>query len=78
MVDVQFIYDILGLKLIKIVGNDEIDYNESSIRLHLPKRYQDQLEGISDLSLLNGGLILSFLFPSLYFRKAEKLCDDLV
>ena len=27
VVDVQFIYDILGLKLIRTIGNDEVHYN---------------------------------------------------
>ena len=39
-------------------GGEEIDYSEASIRLHLPKRYQDQLEGLTNLSLLHGSLIL--------------------
>ena len=58
VVDVAFVYDIHNEAMKRTFEGEEIDYNEASIRLHLPKRYQDQLEGLNDLSLLQGGLVL--------------------
>ena len=59
VVDVAFICDIHEGGMKRNFEGIEIDYNNSSIRLHLPKRYQDQLEALNDLSLLQGGLVLS-------------------
>ena len=58
VIDVDFIYDLQEAGMKRTVGAEEIDYTQASIRLHLPKRYQDQLEGLVDLGLLYGGLIL--------------------
>ena len=58
VVDVDFVYDIQQEGLKRSFQGEEIDYTEASIRLHLPKRYQDQLEGLVDLTLLHGTLIL--------------------
>ena len=59
VVDVDFIYDLQqGDELKRTIAGTEIDYSPASICLHLPKRYQDQLEGLIDLSALHGSLIL--------------------
>ena len=58
VIDIEFIYDIQEEGMKRVFGGEEIDYTEAFIRLHLPKRYQDQLEGLADLSLLQGRLIL--------------------
>ena len=58
VLDVDFIYDIQGEEMKRTFSGEEINYTQASIRLHLPKRYQDQLEGLADLSLLHGTLIL--------------------
>ena len=59
VVDVQFVYDLEEKHLTREIGGDAIDYSQSSIRFHMPKRYQDTLEGLVDRSVLVGGLILS-------------------
>ena len=59
VVDVQFVYDLEEKHLTREIGGDEIDYSQSSSSFHMPKRYQDTLEGLVDCSVLVGGLILS-------------------
>ena len=60
VIDVEFIYDLQEENMKRSFGKEEtdIDYTEASIRLHLPKRCQGQLEGLNDLTFLHGGLIL--------------------
>ena len=58
VIDVDFVYDIQEEGLKRSFQGEEIDYTEASIRLHFPKRYQDQLEGLVDLTLLHGAFIL--------------------
>ena len=58
VVDVRFVFDLLNAKSIRMIENEEIDYKESSVRLHLPKRYQEQFKGLDNLNLLVGGLVL--------------------
>lgn len=59
VIDIQFIYDIEGKKLLRKIESEEINYSKSSIRFHLPKRFQEKFEALSDCSLLLWGLIMS-------------------
>ena len=58
VLDIAFIYDIEGGEMKRTFSGEEIDYTKASIRLDLPKHYQDQLERLLDLSLLHGTLII--------------------
>ena len=64
VVDVNFVYDSApgdeaeGLGPFKrSVGGVIIDYKSTSIRVHLPKRFQRMLLQLDDMSLLIGGII---------------------
>jgi len=58
VIDERFVFDLLNAKSIRTIENEEIDYKESAVRLHLPKRYQDQFKGLGNLNLLVGGVVL--------------------
>lgn len=59
VVDIQFLFDLDENKLNRKFESKEINYKNTSIRFHLPRRYQEKFSALNEVSLLVGGLLMS-------------------
>ena len=76
VVDVKFLYDVkkdsksvdeTGVPLgpfKRIIGRQVVDYSTTSVRVHLPKRFQKKLMQLDNLTLLVGCIICTPVYDS--------------
>lgn len=56
--DIYFLFDVNKKKCIRTVNGEIIDYGDVTIRFHLPKRFQDLFDGLTNPNALVGSLLM--------------------